>query len=623
MKARDRAAIAGLFVLLAAIAVALVMPSGARPTVSPTPAVSEVPYREGILGHPSSVNPLTARSQADRDLVALLFRGLVKEGPNGTLLPDLAVGWTVGDEGRTYTFQMRDDAYWEDGYHVTAADVVFTIGLLQDSRYAGPAGASWQGVKVSAVGVYTVTMTQSLANAGFLRLASQPIVPEHLLEGVSVTQLADSSYSAKPIGDGPYRIVNIDYSSALLERVGSVAPATTPGPSLPATPSESSTATSTPSPSPTPAKTPTLKPGTTPSPSPTEPPTPAPTPTLPPTPSPTPTPTATPFIDLSGKVLTRIGEMQLFFYDNPDVAAADFRAGKLDALGGLPPGATADAATTPGSRVVPYQWASMLSVVVNQRPDHPEMRDANARTGLLAAIDRQKLIATVLQGRGTPTNLPLPAWSPAYDLAAAVEVPYSESDATEYLGNAGWSLSAGIWSVPGASPSASYALELLSPDQSSNPVLYAAAQFVADEWRAIGLIVRVDAVPVTTYLSRLDKGDFDSAVVDFDVGLEPDLGPLLLSSQIGEGGSNVSGVKDPILDQMINTARKTVDPDQRQTALTTLEQYLATTVPILPLAFREYDMVVTGHVQMLLSDQISDPSDRYWDVVDWRLANDR
>ncbi len=146
---------------------------------------------------------------------------------------------------------------------------------------------------------------------------------------------------------------------------------------------------------------------------------------------------------------------------------------------------------------------------------------------------------------------------------------------------------------------------------------------MADSWRAIGLSVTIDAVPLTTYLDRLDSGDFTAAVVDFQVGLEPDLSPLLLSSQIGSGGSNVSGVQDPVLDQLLLAARKTVDPADRLAALQALEQYLSTTVPILPLGYREYDLVVSGHVQKLLSNQISDPSGRYWDVVDWRLASDR
>ncbi len=121
------------------------------------------------------------------------------------------------------------------------------------------------------------------------------------------------------------------------------------------------------------------------------PPTPSPTPTPTPAPTPTPTPTATPTaVPLpSGAHLTDVAEIELTFYDDSASAAADFRAGKLDAVGGLTPEATDAALATAGSRLVPYQWASLLSVVVNQRQDHAELRDVNVRTGLLAAIDRQ------------------------------------------------------------------------------------------------------------------------------------------------------------------------------------------------------------------------------------------
>ncbi len=628
MKARDRLAIGSLFVIFVIIGAVLLQPGPAKPAASSASlAVSTVPYREGVLGHPSSINPLTARSQADRDLVALLFRGLVREGPNATLLPDLAQSWDVADDGHTYTFQMRDDAYWADGFHVTADDVVFTIGLLQDSRYTGPAGASWQGVKVKATGVYTVEMTMSLANAGFLRLASQPIVPQHRLKDVPVANLADAAFSTKPIGDGPFRILQIDYDHVVLNRVGSVIPPTTAGPTItkPPTPKPSLSASPTPVATPTPTKAPTPKPGSSATPPPTTPPTPAPTAPPTATPSPTPSPTRTPYIDLSNKVLTQVGQMELDFYDDPAAMVADFKAGKLDAVGGLSADLTSQAASAKGARVVPYQWSDMISVVLNQRADHQELRDVNARTGLFAAIDREKLLATVLGGRGTLSNLPIPAWSSAYDLGAAQGVPYSVSDATQYLSDAGWTQSDGRWVTDAeASPSLPpYSVHLLTLDPRSNPMLFATAQLVADSWKAIGINVLLEPVPFQTYLSRLDEGDFDAAVASFEVGLEPDLSPLLNSSQIGAGGSNVSGVKDPTLDQLLNVARRTVDPAARPAALRALEQYLATTVPVLPLAFREYDMVVNGKVQKLLSNQISDPSSRYWDVIDWRLASDR
>lgn len=78
------------------------------------------------------------------------------------MLPDLATGWTISDDGRTYTFQLATDARWEDGEAVTAADVAFTIGLLQDPKYDGPHGSSWQGIHATAVGASTVQFTMLL-----------------------------------------------------------------------------------------------------------------------------------------------------------------------------------------------------------------------------------------------------------------------------------------------------------------------------------------------------------------------------------------------------------------------------------------------------------------------------
>ena len=154
-------------------------------------------------------------------------------------------------------------------------------------------------------------------------------------------------------------------------------------------------------------------------------------------------------------------------------------------------------------------------------------------------------------------------------------------------------------------------------------MLYQTALLVADAWRAIGLEVTVDAVTTSAYMTRLYAGQFGSAIVDFEVGLDPDLGPMLLSTQVGSGGANVSGMHDPTLDQLLLKVRKTVDPAARKLAVSDLERYLSTTVPILPLAFREYDLVVSNGVRGLVSNEISDPSGRFWDVIDWRLASAR
>jgi ABC-type transport system substrate-binding protein len=612
----DRYAVGGLVLALAVVGAAMIAgaPSGSTGSANPNGAVA--PYREGVLGHPNSINPLTVRSQADQDLVALLFRGLVKAGPDGTVEPDLAT-WTVSPDGLTYTFQMRQDAYWEDGQPVSAADVVFTIGLIQNAAYDGPVGSSWQGVRASEVSPYVVSFTVTLPIAGFLRQAELPILPSHLLRGTPVATLADSAYSSRPIGDGPYRIIELDYEHALLERVPTVNESPLPTPLVSTSPSASASLIQFATATPAPTRAPAVTPRTTPTPPPAPTPTPTPVPT--PTPTPTPSPTAIPLA--SGARLVNVSEIELVFYDDPNAAAADFHAGKLDAVGGLTPQATDAALSSPDARQISYQWASLLSVVVNQRSDHPELRDVNARTGLLAAIDRSAVLSKVLEGRGSVADLPIPNWSPFYDPASVVKTPYDVSAAEGFLTTAGWTQSATGWTAPKGQTT--YTLELLTPDQASNPVAYGTALLVDAAWTAIGFTVQLDAVPAAVFMQRLDLGDFSTAIVSFDTGLDPDLGPMLLSSQVGAGGSNVSGVEDSTLDQLILTAHKTVDPADRQDAVSAVEKYVSTTLPILPLAFRDYDLAVTSRLYGVVSNQIGDPSGRFWDVLDWRLASDR
>jgi ABC-type transport system substrate-binding protein len=607
---RDRFAVAGLLVAMAIVGATLAIPGpSAKSSPSAHASAGTGPWREGVVGHPSSINPLTPRSQVDQDLVALLFRGLVRAGPNGTVLSDLAT-WTASPDGRTYTFTIRDDAYWEDGQPVTAADVVFTVDLVQNPKYTGPVGSSWQGVHATTDGPSTVRFSMILPIAGFLRQAELPILPLHLLKDTPVDKLADSEYSARPIGDGPYRILDLDSSHALLGRVASVdmTPPTTAKPSVTPTAAPSSSAfvfaTATPRvqvPTPTPI--------------PTDTPTPA--PSARPTASPSSTPVAVP----GGLALSPVSQLEFLFYNDSASVVAAFKAGNLDSVGGLTPEQIDSALTTAGSRLVGYSWASLLTVVLNQRSDHPEFRDANTRTGFLAAIDRSLIVTKVLEGRGGPAELPIPNWSPFYDPSSIDRTPYGFSDAQGYLLTAGWHSSTAGWTTPKGT--AVYSMDLLTPDEASNAVIYRTAVQVAGSWRGIGMAVQLDAVPMATYLDRLDKGQFGAAVVDYEVGLDPDLGPMLLSSQVGSGGSNVAGMQDPTLDQMLLAARKTVDPAARQVAVSAVERYVSSSLPILPLAFRDYDLVVSNRVWGIQSNQLADPSGRFWDVIDWRLASGR
>lgn len=109
---------------------------------------------------------------------------------------DLAVDYKLSDDGLTWTFTIRDDAYFTDGEKVTADDVAFTLETAKASN-----GSFDLTYMESAVvqDETTVVITLSRPTSIFLNtLASVGIVPEHAY---------NDDYGMNPIGSGPYKFV--------------------------------------------------------------------------------------------------------------------------------------------------------------------------------------------------------------------------------------------------------------------------------------------------------------------------------------------------------------------------------------------------------------------------------
>ncbi len=178
-------------------------------------------YVEGIAGRPRFINPILWQNEAERDLVALIFSGLTSANDRGEVVPDLARSWTISDDGLSYTFSLRRDARWHDGTPVTAADVVFTVRLVQDLSYTTHPELAmlWRTVKVSAPDERTVRFTLEQPFAPFLDYTTLGLLPSHLLKGVSIDDLAAHPFNQQPVGTGPFHLVELDDEHAALEPV--------------------------------------------------------------------------------------------------------------------------------------------------------------------------------------------------------------------------------------------------------------------------------------------------------------------------------------------------------------------------------------------------------------------
>lgn len=163
-------------------------------------------YREALVGEPQFINPLLLGiNDADKDIAALVYSGLMKYDTNGNIVPDLAERYEISQDGKEYLFYLRHDAEWHDREKVTADDVVFTFSAILDPDYGSPQRASLQGVKMEKIDDYAVKLMLPYPYSQFLERMTIGIVPKHAWENTNPQNINLADANLMPIGSGPYR----------------------------------------------------------------------------------------------------------------------------------------------------------------------------------------------------------------------------------------------------------------------------------------------------------------------------------------------------------------------------------------------------------------------------------
>lgn len=184
-------------------------------------AVGGSTYTEGVAGTWQRVNPLYAsENEVDQDLTELVFSGLVRLGPDGAVVPDLAAEMpALSDDEATYTFKLRKGLKWHDGEPVTSRDVEFTVKQIINPDFKGDTALAdgWVGTTIETPDAATVVVHLKQASAPFLaRSATVGILPEHLLGSLTAAQMQVAPFNGHPIGTGPYKLQSIDSHEATL-----------------------------------------------------------------------------------------------------------------------------------------------------------------------------------------------------------------------------------------------------------------------------------------------------------------------------------------------------------------------------------------------------------------------
>jgi ABC-type transport system substrate-binding protein len=178
------------------------------------------------------LNPWLSTSYYDSTAIYAIFDGMATWNStiDKTVVPSLATSWTVADDQKTWTVNLRHDVTWQDGVPFTAADVKFTYDNVMKDELASQPGAFVKSIfgssdNVKVIDDYTVEFDLPKPYAYFVETIltqgyGSPL-PKHVLENVPLADwkshafnTASGSYTVNtgtgtytaygPIGTGPY-----------------------------------------------------------------------------------------------------------------------------------------------------------------------------------------------------------------------------------------------------------------------------------------------------------------------------------------------------------------------------------------------------------------------------------
>lgn len=194
----------------------------------------DVATEKGILllgnrAEPVDLDPQITTGVAEINIHQALFEGLLSPDPK-TLDPEpgVAESWSVSEDGKEYTFQIRADARWSNGDAVTAEDFVFSwrrmlnprlgaknaslLYVIEGARayHEGRADANSLGVLADGSNTLRVRLEQPADH--FLALLMHPaFYPVHppTIQATKAFDRRDSGW-ARPgthVGNGPFKLV--------------------------------------------------------------------------------------------------------------------------------------------------------------------------------------------------------------------------------------------------------------------------------------------------------------------------------------------------------------------------------------------------------------------------------
>jgi peptide/nickel transport system substrate-binding protein len=427
-----------------------------------------------------------------------------------TVIPTQANGG-ISRDGKTIVWHLRRGVRWSDGAPFSADDVVFSVKtILNPANDEEQGTAGWDQIaRMDEPDKNTVIFHLKAPYGSYLPLyfgtaADEPcILPKHILG--SLPTINDAPYNRKPIGIGPFRVVEWKHGDAIeLE--------------------------------------------------------------------------ANPYYWRGKPKLARITYKLL---PSQETVTQQMQTGEVDLWPLMPPSYTARLQHVPRVRVLvePNYRTTNLDFVVANRP---LVADVRVRQAVRYAIDRRKLIATVLHGLGyIHDGVTIPLDPPKLSEPG---IPFDPTRARALLDAAGWRAGDGGIRVRAGQR---LTLEAVYPVGAAE--LDQSIEFIRAELRAVGIGVESKRYAPNVFRALVQNGGilyggkYDFAVYPRTLEAVSDVNGLYGCKTIPPNGENATRYCNPQVDRLLSATEASYDQATRRRLFANVQAHIIADAPTIVL----------------------------------------
>ncbi|WP_242929352.1 ABC transporter substrate-binding protein [Pontibacter vulgaris] len=494
----------------------------------------------------SSLDPAFARNQANIWASTQLYNGLVELDQDLKTGPSIAKSWEVSEDGRSYTFYLRDDVYFHDnavfkggkGRKVTAKDFEYSFKRIVDPKTAST--GAWifnDKVLTDKSGAISDTAFMAVNDSTFKIYLNEPFIA--FLEILTmpyayvVPQEAVAKYGkdfrANPVGTGPFVFKLWDEGNAIV---------------MHRNPKYFKK-------------------------------------------------------DEKGKQLPYLDAVQISFITDRKSEFLTFMQGKLDFLSGIKEGSRdlilnndgtiqADFAGKFTVQKVPYlntEYIGFQLDPANLKDANPALQDKRVRQALNYAINKKEMIAYFRNNIGIPGHSGMvPPSLPSYSEKAVPGYSYNPKKAAELLKAAGYTL---------AKP-----LKMRLSTVAEHKEL---AEYMQKKWAEVGAKVQIDINQAPAHQETVDNGRAPFFMKSW-LGDYPDAEnylALFYSKNFSPAGPNKTHFKNAQFDRLYEQANLERDVQKRWAIYQAMDRIIVEESPVIVLYYDEVVRLTQNNIKGL------------------------